>query len=268
MITPLMLLLSSINERLGYDYPVDTMYLNRANRTLILNEATRLGNLVSDDGLILMTDNAFGEAVCDTAQVINNAVVEVSPFTAVILTRLRRCFEVFKDSLQTAAKDESEIYDLDTDSVILRLEGNPRYIYSYVYSVMENNAYSYDHRIMQLAELYNVIVGFTASPVARLKQDDLVRRLMLQADLSFWQKLFYNDWIKRVLKEPPTLGMEDVEKTKVELKSMGFYGFVNPWKMYSEFSNSRINRKVELNVSEDVTLFLRKVVLSGGVNVV
>jgi len=267
MITPLMLMLSSINERLGYDRPVDTMYMNRTDRALIIDEVQRLGKLITDDSIILCTTDSFGNEVCDTVQVINNSAVEVSPFTAVIMTRLRACFEVFRKSLQTSVKEDMEAHDLDTDSVILRLEGNPRYIYAHVYSVMENNAHSYAARIAQLADLYNALVGFIAVSSVDMKQDALVRRLTLQSDISFWQRLFYNDWMQRTLEAPPALTKECIEKSKTELRSMGFYGFVNPLKMYEDFANARINRKVELNVSEDVIAFLRKVVLSGGVSV-
>lgn len=265
MMTPLMLLLSSINSSLEYDHPVDTMYLSRNDRNLLLREAARLGKLVYDDSQILMTTDLFGNDVCDTAQIVNNAVVEVSPATAVILTRLRKCVDIFKNNMQAVEDDGS--YDIDTDTVILKLEGNPRYVYAYVYMTMENNSLDYRSRIMRLAELYNALVGFNPQGTIGDKQSFLVSRFKDQGDLSFWQRLIYHDWMQRDLTVPAPVSIETLRVAKRELRDMGFYGFVNPWIMYTQFAGARVNRKVELNVGEEVTQFLRKVVLSGGVQV-
>lgn len=259
-----MLLLSCIDENYNFSKPVDTMYLNRVDRALINSEVKRLGTLVSSDDVILMTEDAFGNPVCDTVQLINNNVVDISPLTAVILTRLRQCYPVFQASVQETSTSEIEARDLDTDAVILRLEGNPHYIYNYVYGVMENTTISYSSRIAQLSELYNALIGFSIMTDNTDKRSGLLTRLTLQSDIAFWQQLFYTDWIHRTLAAPNAIGVADVEVTKKELKGMGFYGFVNPLKMYNDFIGSRVNRKVELNVSDEVLNFLGKVVMSGG----
>lgn len=265
MMTPLMLLLSSISPSLEYDHPVDTMYLSRDDRNLMLKEANRLGELICDDSQILMTTDLCGNEVCDTAQFVNNISVEISPATAVIMTRLRKCVEVFRKNTQAVEDDGS--YDIDTDTVILKLEGNPRYVYAYVYMTMENNSMDYRPRILRLAELYNALVGFNSQGTTGDKQSFLVSRFKEQGDLSFWQRLVYHDWMQRELVAPAPITLESLRVVKRELRDMGFYGFVNPWTMYTEFAGARVNRKVELNVGEEVTSFLRKVVLSGGVQV-
>lgn len=267
MTTPLMLLLSSITPSLGYDHPVDTMYMNRNDRALLMREAIRLGKMAMDDTQILLDKDAFDDEVCDTSQIINSEVIDVSPATAIILTRLRECYKVFCRVSQMNEEEEKSVHDLDTDSVILHLEGNPRYIYTYVYNTMENRGLDYDTRVLRLAELYNTLVGVTSDTAFDAKQSFLVNRFQMMGELSFWQRLVYHDYMHQRLAAPKPLTLNDLERVKQELKGMGFYGFVNPWVMYSEFANSRVNRKVELNISSDVIEFLRKVVLSGGVSV-
>lgn len=265
MTTPLMLVLSSITPTLGYDHPVDTMYLNRNDRAFLLREVARFGKLIADDTTIITTRDAFDDEVCDTVQVINGTVKDISQATAVILTRFKKCYEVFKTSSQ-AAEDDS-VRDLDTDAVILKLEGNPRYIYSYVYNMMENTALDYDARVLRLAELYNALNGFTSGVSISDKQSFLIGRFQAMGELAFWQRLIYFDWMHQTLSMPEPVTMATLKQVREELLSMGFYGFVNPWAMYTEFSNSRVNRKVELRIADDVISFLRKIVLSGGVQV-
>lgn len=266
MIQPLMLLLSSINKDFGYDHPVDVMYLNRSDRSVIVSEAERLGRMVTDDSCILLTEDAFGKAVVDTAQVINDRMIEISQPTAMLLTRLREAYTVFKKaSTNTVVEEDAD--DLGTDAVILRLEGNPRFVYIYVYSVMESKGLDYLSKIGKIAEVYNAILGHSQVEVNTEKQQFLLQRLELQSTEQFWIRLFTTDMMRHFgsIIEPLTPNV--LTTVKSELRNLGFYGFVNPYYMYTEFLGARVNRKTDVNVSPEVVTYLRKVVRSGGVEV-
>lgn len=266
MVQPLMLLLSSINKDFGYDHPVDVMYLNRSDRSVIMGEADRLGRMVTDENYILMTTDSFGRPVVDTAQVVNDKMIEISQSTAVLLTRLQEAYRVFKKANSTAVIEEAAD-DLGADAVILRLEGNPRFVYIYVYSVMESKGLDYSTKIGKLAEVYNAIIGHSQASVNTDKLQFLMQRFELQATEQFWLRLLMSDIMYHYGSIVSPLTVKDLETVKSELRELGFYGFVNPYKMYTEFAGARVNRKLDVNVSAEVTDYLKKVVRSGGVEV-
>lgn len=261
LITPVMFLLSGITKDFGYDHPVDIMYLNMSDRALILREVERLGKNVSDDDMTLTTTDVLGNEVVDTSQLCAGEIIDISLPTAVILTRLRQAYASYKNTAITSVETGS---DLDTDTVLLRLEGNPKYVYTYVYEMMENRSLDYDDKIAKIFELYSSIMGYMEN-VGNNNNDFLVRRLEEQGSLAFWQRLITVDCVRRTGTIPSAVTEETISKTKEELNKLGYYGFVNPWKMYSEFVTSRINRKVELNINAEVIDYLETVVKSGGV---
>lgn len=265
MVTPLMLLLSSINERYEYDRPVDTMYLSRTDRDLIISEVERLGKMAMDENTVLMTEDCYGREIADTAQVVNDSVIEISRPTAMLLTRIREAYAVYrKVSPASGTSDEVELDDLGADAVILRLEGNPRYIYTYIYNIMESTGMDFRSKMMRITELYTAIVGHSGVALDSTKTQQLTSRFELHSTVQFWQALLLSDLLKHGI-SGVTVSKEDIAMVGSELRSLGFYGFVNPLKMYRDFSGSRISRKVGVNIDQEVIDFLDKVVRSGGI---
>lgn len=265
MVTPLMLLLSSINSRYEYDRPVDIMYLSRTDRDLIVSEVERIGKMATNDDTILTTEDCYGQTIADTAQVVNDSVVEISQPTAMLLTRIREAYSVYqKVSPSGLAANEMELDDLGADAVILRLEGNPRYIYIYIYNIMESKGMDFRSKMMRIMELYTAIVGHAGVSLDTGKIQQLVNRFELQSTVQFWQGLLMSDLLKHGF-AGVSVTQSDVYKVGEELRSLGFYGFVNPLQMYMDFSGSRISRKVGVNIDQEVIDFLDKVVRSGGI---
>lgn len=268
MITPLMLLLSSINQQYENDSPVDTTYLNRSDRKLILEEADRLGRMATDENIIMMVHDRFGVQMADTAQVMDDHVVDISLATAMMLTRIATSYEVFKKSVSSmdvrSKGEEADDDDLGTDSVILLLEGNPRYVYSYVYNLMITRGVNYSAKIMKIVELYTSIISHMDMTISVEGNQNTASRLELQSTYQFWQGLILSEMLKHGL-TGNTVTFEDIHTVKQELSALGFYGFVNPYKMFMDFSGSRISRKVGVNIDPEVVDFLEKIVRSGGV---
>ena len=264
MVTPVMLLLSSINDRYAYDRPVDVSYLSRADRNLITTEAERLGELANSEN-IMVAEDRFGNTMVDNMQVSNDKMVEVSWATAVIINRIREAYDVYKKagiSVNQSASVDNE--DLGADAAILRLEGNPKYVYIYVYNIMEARGMDFSSKIRKITELYTAIIGHTGVTLDSGKAQARVDRFKLQSTVQLWQGLVISDMLKHGM---PGIVVKpaDIYKAASELDNLGFYGFVNPLKMYMEFSGSRITRKVGVNIAPEVTAFLDKVVRSGGV---
>lgn len=268
MIQPLMLLLSCINEEYTYDHPVDIMYLNRSDRQVVTREAFRLGKIVMDQNKIMMGEDAFGAPIVDDGQVIGGSkLIRISPMTQMLLTRLQECYRVFLKSESGDVEGDESLSDLGTDSIILRLEGNPKYVYIFVHSVMESKGQEYSAKIARIADVYKAIIGHISAPGDDAKTQFLRSRLELQSTWQFWSRMLTADIIRHTGEIIPPLTEDDLDKMASELRDLGFYGFVNPYKMYTEFLGSRINRKFDVNISEDVILFLDKVVASGGVTI-
>ena len=262
MITPLMLVLSCIKEDFGYDNPVDIMYLSRSDRNLLQSEIARLREIVFDEENILMTEDRNGNAVCDTVQVRNGAIVEILPETAILLTRIRECMDVYSAESKVQVGEDDV---LDTDAVVLRLEGNPKYVYIYTYEVMENPSLNYDAKISRLSELYSVIVGHTTVSSGESEKQSLsMKRRELHSSFNFWQRLIMHDYMTQNAAVIQPMDEARLARVKEELHSLGLYGFVNPLQMYSDFAGARVNRKSVVNIDSEVLDFLYKVIRSGG----
>lgn len=263
MITPLMLLLSSINPDLEYDHPVDITYLNRNDRATIMSEADRLGRLVLSETHILSTSSPNGAEIVDTAQVVNDSMVEISIATAMLLTRLRFAQSVFKKfSGGLSASEEDDIGD---DNIILRLEGNPKYVYVLVRNVMESKSLTYNAKIAKIAGIYSTIIGHSSIQSSTERQQFLLRRLELHSYEQFWCRMLTRDLYAYGFLGADAITAKELEQVKIDLKNLGFYGFVNPLKMYQDFAGARVSRKSEVHVDDMVIDFLRKVSRSGGV---
>lgn len=263
MITPLMHILSCLNSQYAIGAPVDILYLNKQDRNLIISEACRLGSILTEGEDIWVAPSPTGiDMVCQT-QVINNEAKTLNPYTALLLTRVKNCFPKYYQEVDST-KVESSDEDLSTDAVVLRLEGSPRYIYMYVYNVMEMPSLSYDARIEKLRELLLTIQSHVAVVEDVEASATLTSRLELQSKLSYWKGMLLADYITYFGSLPEEFSDGTIATVRKELQDLGFYGFVNPLKMYQDFSGSRVSRKVQVNIEDWVVAYLTKVVLSGG----
>lgn len=264
MITPLMLLLSSTRADGTFDKPVDTVYLNKNDRKVILDEVHRMGRMICRGDDYWVTEEINGKQCMDVCQAVDTKMVDISMATAVMLDRIKESYEVFCKYDTPVGSEEDT--DFGLDNLLLQVEGNPRYIYVYVYNVMSSRGSTYNAKMAKLKELYDIIsVGSTESS-GDDQSDPLTARLEEQSYYEFWQRVLMRDIMVRT-GAPAVVSKEDIDRVKVELKQLGFYGFVNPYEMYKEFLGSRINRKSEIEVSEDTVEFLRQIITSGGVSV-
>lgn len=270
MITPLMHILSCLNESYEVEKPVDILYLNRVDRELIVGEARRLGKQLLNGEQFLVMPSDTGLEMVGTVQSIAGEARTISPFTALLLTKARQCFPVYLRELDSVSTEVIED-DLSTDAVVLRLEGNPKYVYYYVYNVMQTPSLSYDGRIGRLKELlytiqsHVVIRNESVTDGGMTTQKKyLMSRLELQSHFQYWRGMLLSEYIRYYGVVPPEITEETLEVIKKELWDLGFYGFVNPLKMYLDFNNSRVSRKIEVTIEDWVIDFLTKIVLSGG----
>lgn len=266
MITPLMHILSCLNEKYQIEQPVDILYLSRADRELIIGEARRLGSYFSDESKIWITESPTGQRMVSETQVIAGKSVTLCPYTALLLTRVWKCFNVYQQEVDALATDVVND-DLSTDAVVLRLEGNPRYIYVYVYNTMELPALSYDAKIARLLELLTTIRSHSVVRDTTPRDTRLSQRMELHSMMSYWEGLLMSDYIDMYGTAPEAFSEETIETIRHELADLGFYGFVNPLEMYQQFNSSRVSRKVEITIDDEVVNFLTKVVMSGGATV-
>ena len=266
MITPLMHILSCLDEKYEVEAPADILYLSRYDRELIIQEAKRLGSFFSDENKIWISESPTGKKMVSDIQVIVGKSQSLNPYTALLLTRVWKCFATYLREVDIVSPDTSND-DLSTDAVVLRLEGNPRYVYVYIYNTMETPSLSYDAKIAKLHELLMTIRSHSVVRDLTSRDAKLLSRMELHSMLSFWKEMLISDYIEMYGEEPPPFTEETIETIRSEMTNLGFYGFVNPLEMYQQFNSSRVARKVEINIDEEVVDFLVKVVRSGGVSV-
>lgn len=267
MITPLMHILSCLNEDYVIEEPVDIFYLNKVNRDFIIDEARRLGSYFSDDNKLWITDSITGRRMVSDVQVISGFSRELNPYTALLLTRVWKCFEKYQYEVNVSSTDTNVTEDLSTDAIVLRLEGNPKYIYVHVYNIMETPSLSYDTKIARLADLLTIIRGHSVIKDTQVGNARLLKRIELQSNLNYWKGMLFSDYIEMYGITPPNFSEDTISTICDELTDLGFYGFVNPLEMYQQFSSACVSRKIEVSISEEVIDFLTKIVLSGGATV-
>lgn len=266
MITPMMHILSSMDEKYRVGHPVNILYLNRDDRDLVISEAKNIGARLNNENKVWITDSPTGERMVADTQVVVDESVSLNPYTALLLTRVLECFKVYSQEVDETDVEEVND-DLSTDAVVLRLEGTPRYIYVFVYNVMETPSLSYDAKIAKLSELLHTLQ--THSVVLNSEETDprmrkTLNRMELHSKLSYWKRMLMQDYMRVYGTAPPGFTAETIEIIRRDLANMGFYGFVNPLQMYREFNTSRVSRKVSIDVEDFVMDFLTKVVRSGG----
>ena len=266
MITPLMHILSCLDEEYKAGAPIGMLHLNRSDWDLIVTEAKRLGSLFSDETKIWITESPAGLSVVSEVQVIDGSPVNLNPYTALLLTRVYECFPLYLRELGKLSVDVVED-DLSADAVVLRLEGNPRYVYVYVYNTMELPSLSYEAKILKIQELLFTILRHSVVQSNNLINDASRNRLEMHSRFGYWKGMLMSDYVKHNGTVAPPFTLDTLETMRAELKNLGFYGFVNPLQMFMDFSGARVSRKVEVNISSEVIAFLMKVVASGGADI-
>lgn len=271
MITPLMHILSCYDEHFRISSPVNILYLNKKDRELVISESKRLCALINDgDSFYISTSDTGKPMVCEVQNIAGSAVT-LNPYTALMLTRIHNCVPMYLQEVDTVSVEVAED-DLSTDAVILRLEGNPKYIYYYVYNIMEMPSLTYQSKILKLKELLLTIishpviqdVGGTNDVDSNPQRKILLNRLQLHSNFNYWKSMMLEDYIKYYGTIPPEFDESVLKLVKKELWDAGFYGFVNPLEIYLNFNSSRVTRKLDVDIEDWVLEFLTKCVLSGG----
>lgn len=264
MITPLMHILSCLDDKYKAEHPVSIQYLSHADRSVIVNEALRICKLVQDPDAITMYDSK----TVYTTQYYGDQDFEINPYTAVLLERIQQCASVYVTAIESTGLNEEEEGDTDLSSqaVILRLEGNPGYIYSYVYKVMESKSRSYAHKITVLSDLLNTIAStITSENTGSELPHSTLMKLQLQGSFNYWKAMLTADIVRHTAKLPEEeFTPKTIEVIRSDLRNLGIYGFVNPYKMYTDFNNSRVHRKTSNNINVNVINYLVRVIASGG----
>lgn len=263
MITPLMLILSCLNEKYEMDKPANILYLSKSDRDVILSEARHLCDLVlNPDVIATMDGHVF------PTQFSGDNSITLNQYTVAFLERVQACARVYQESLRSGNKVEAEAGDddLSTQTTVLTLEGNPDYIYYHVYKMMESQALSYDVKIARLAELLALLNAHGGEKLGRaVESSEFPRRLELHSNIGYWKGMLMGDVMKRTHALPTEdFTEETIEIIRRQIRDLGLYGFVNPLQMYRDFSTSRIERKTNVNIPDRVLVFLGKVVQSGG----
>lgn len=270
MITPLMHILSCLDKSYKLIAPLDIFYLNKSDRDLVVSEAKRLCDLILDDERYLSITSDTELPMLCSVQDIAGTAKQLHPYTVLLLMQIKSCAEHYLKESNMVDNDKVDD-DLSTDGVILRLEGNPNYIYYYVYSIMELPSLNYESKIAKLAELlltirnHQVVIDNTNMGGDNKKAQEFLQRLDTQSKLDYWRVLLYNEYIKYYGTVPQEFDESLLNRVKLELWDLGFYGFVNPLQMYNEFNEARMTRKVSVEIDPKVVEFLTRIVSSGGV---
>lgn len=261
MITPLMHIMSCLREDYTVGDPLNILYLNKVDREVILEEAKRLcGILLDPEVIATMDDRVFPTQYC------GSSCITLSPYTVSFLEKARECARHYRTVLISGFKeDEGDDNDLSAQTTALRLEGDPKHIYYYVYNVMAKEG-DYAAKIAKLAELSLLLSAHGVVEVGSSEEEaELLSRLQMQSTIGYWKQLLLGDAIRRTQQIPDEpFTKKTIEDIRDEINKLGLYGFVNPLRMYQDFSSSRISRKKTLNVPNSVLVFLSKVIQSGG----
>lgn len=278
MITPLMLILSSINEEFQYDKPLDISYLSDHDRTIVSQEALRMCNIIlanpeeveegqpciyldmDESGENIYKDE-FGRVHCSTVQIINGEVRDISVATAALLTRIREAAEVYKKKV--VVYSESDVSDLSSDDLILGIQNNPNNAYIYIVNTMAKPGESYLSKVSKIADLYNSIRRHS-EPVSTNSVSYAPPRLRLHSSFQFWQTMLMQDLIRRYARgdSKPVMAqvsISDFSTIQRELQELGFYGFTNPETCYNVFSSARLQKKSNVNIDPSVMAYLEKI---------
>lgn len=253
-------ILSCLDEHYKVGSPVGTLDLSTLDRATLLRESKRLIGILQNPDRIWVTTSDTGKEMVSTSQVVCNKAVQITPFTALLLTRLNSCAESYLRGINSDVAVEVE-EDLSTDAVILRLEGNPQSVYVYVYKVMTTPSLSYDAKMEKLVSVLNTIKTHSVVETTPVNHEE-ISRFELQSTVRYWKSMLLGDYIEYFGTTPPEFNIKTISE---ELEQLGFYGFVNPLEMNNQFAGSRVHRKIDVNIADWVVDFLTTAIKSGGV---
>lgn len=267
MITPLNYLLSGYNESFEYDVPIEiSAYMSDRDCDFIKGEVSRLENRVKRD--VSMATRSDGSSFVDRTQLVNGEVKDIHPYTALLLERIVRAVEPYKDSTRIRGSNDTAI-DMHSNNIVMHIEGNPNFVYTFVYTTMMDKTLRYKKRIEKINDIRDLIVNYgERASGGRTVEDDKsasMGRMRLHSHKNYWKSMLIFDYYRIYGVRGPEFGDEVFDIMHDEAKEMGFPGFVNPLKMYMDFVSSRVSRKTDLSIDGEVVRFLERVVKSGGV---
>lgn len=259
---PFMHVLTCINKGYQIGSPISILDLSVEDRKTILHESSRLIDIMRNSDRILFTESDTGLRMVATSQVILSKIVSISPYTALLLTRFDSCIDTYIATVNAVSTEHEDNDNAHNDAVVLRLEGNPSYIYTFVYKLYSNRGVSYESKLRKMVELLNLLR--TSTVVSEIDTTQM-SRLEMQANVSYWKEMLMGDYMKYYGTLPPKFDADTLKTISEELNSLGFYGFVNPFKISSQLLSSRVGSKTSTNIEDWVIEFIEDVVKSGGV---
>lgn len=268
MITPLNYLLSGYNESFEYDSPVDIKtYMNDDDYKFVIVETDALIHRLRAN--ISMGTDALGEEMVDRLQLVNSEVKEIDVYSALLLNRALLAAKRYEQEGQRK-EEPDQVLNLENNNIVMRIEGNKYYVYTFVYAVMTDKALQFDKKIQKIAHILELVENYGEHSYGDASVEDeqnlRVDRLKLLSNSSYWMNMLTLDHLKHFGTPGPAFKEDTLRVVRSELKEMGFPGFVNPIKMYYDFVSARVKRKTEVNVDNEVLTFLKRVVRSGGMS--
>lgn len=259
MVTALMAILSGVDTRtLKVSTPIDFTYLSARDYNTFEKSIAEIGAILNNEDIIA-TDEDGGNT--SLLQFINNEVVEINPYTALVVDLARECYAKWriKDSVES-------VTDLSDNDILTRIGHNPDHVYRIVFSIMKGNANkSYESRVQMIN---NILVAIEQSDgvlqIDGLSSDNCDRLLDLST-ISFWQKLLYTKYVERYGTLPALIDTTLIDTITRELGQLGLYGFTNPYLMYQKLKDSRVMRQNAIRIPDSVLVYLRHCVRSGGI---
>lgn len=255
MILPVMILLASAE---GESF--DISFLSDSDCGLIEQEIDRLGSVLNSDILATDTDGSFL-----TCQEVGAELVEMNPYTILILERLRTGYQNWSKYKNRTMFSEESVQDLSCEEVISSIEYSASFAQIYVYRLMKSNL-SFRNKIEEINRVLNIIKKNSnkSSTYADIQGKDKTK-LYHMSKVSHWQEILYGDYSSRFKGCPPFITEDTLTKVSDELRQLGIYGFENPINLYTSFASSRLLRKVTATVDSSVITYLQNCVIGGGI---
>lgn len=261
MITPVMYLLSCLTENYEKDKFIDVSYLNNDDHQYLMNEVSRIGSILmceSESGPLFeeMAIEPSPIFKFDSTALIGDRSFSLNPFTLALLSVLRECYQKFT----TISSGITAETDLGSDIVILSLERNVNNAYRIVCEIIENSTLTTTDKALKLKTLY------TSALAAKQNQQDVemydqeaLIRLETLSKASYWAELLMRKNLELGGETDKPVTVETLKEVRKDLKSIGISGFADPYKMYVDYTDSRVHRKVAANLSSDMLLYLSRV---------
>ena len=263
MFHPTMLMLCTLNiDTFKCQDNVDYTYLQQSKEQILTREIDNLcDRLLSDEFLYSMHQ---GYEIAMTTQFVGDKQINISRYTAIVLTRLHEAAIFLKRNTI-----DSDYDDISDDIMISRIEAIPNSIYGIVYNLLANEsavARASKGGINKLNEIRKKILLYRDKNVADISPDFL-QKINDISTIGFWRTLLYHDFLLYYDTEPTAVTEEVMEQIKTELESLEIFGFVPPKKVMEVYQTTTVSRKLSVSVDDFVLEFLTEIVRSGGVEV-